>query len=63
MYHKKMDCTHETSIKSKIMSTFKKREITIITANVKPGKSRKSPYLRNYKQMHSFIMTNKKENF
>jgi hypothetical protein len=39
MYHKKMDCTKETSINSKIISTKKKMEITRITANVKPGKS------------------------
>jgi hypothetical protein len=30
-------------------------------ANVEPGKSCKSPYLRNYKQMHSSNTTNKKE--
>jgi len=61
MYHKKMDCTQETSVKSKTMSTFKKGKLMM--ANVSPGKSRKSPYLRNYKQMHSFITKNKKENF
>jgi hypothetical protein len=30
-------------------------------ANVVPGKSRKSPYFRNYKQIHSFIMRKKNE--
>jgi len=51
MYRKKMDCTHETSIKCKMMSTLKKKkqEITRITANVKPGKSCKSLF----KKLHA----------
>jgi hypothetical protein len=49
MYRKKMDCMQETSIKSKMMSTFKKREITRIMANVKPGKSCKS----QFKKLHA----------
>jgi len=48
MYHKKMDCTQETSIKSK-MSSLKKREITRITANVKPGNSCKNLF----KKLHA----------
>ena len=44
MFRKKMDYTQETSIKSKMMSTLKKRENTRITANVKPGKSCTSPF-------------------
>jgi hypothetical protein len=62
MYRKKMHCTQETSIKSKMMSTSKKgkllelRQMSNLENHVKV-------YLRNYMQKHSFIMTNKQEHF
>ena len=58
MYHEKM----ETSIESKMMSTLKKGklpELWLMSNLENPVKV----YLRNYKQMHSFIVRNKKENF
>jgi len=58
MYHEKM----ETSIKSEMMSTLKKGklpELWLMSNLENPVKV----YLRNYKQMHSFIVRNKKENF
>ena len=62
MYHKKMDCTQETSIKSKMMSTLKKGKLleSWLTSNLE---SHVKVYLRNYMQMHSFVTTNKKEHF
>ena len=60
MYHKKMDSRQET-IKCNMVSTLK-REITRIVA-MSNRENDVKVYLRNYLQMHSFIMTNKMEHF
>ena len=60
MYHKKMDCTQETSIKSKMMSPLRKEKLLELRL-MSNLENHVKVCLRNYMQMHSFITTNKKE--
>jgi hypothetical protein len=62
IYHKKMDCTREISIKSKMTSTLRKGKLLELRL-MSNLENHVKVYLRNYMQMHSFIMTNKKEHF
>jgi hypothetical protein len=62
MFHKKMDYTQDTSIKSKMMSTLKKGKLLELQL-MSNLENHVNVYLRNYMQKHSFIMTNKKEHF
>jgi len=62
MYRIKMDWTQETSIKSKMMSTLKGGKLLELQL-MSNLENHVKVYLKNYKQMRSFIMTNKRENF
>jgi len=57
MYRIKMDLTQETSIESKKMSTLKKGK-SLELRLMSNMENHVKGYLRNYTQLHSFIMTN-----